>query len=151
MVHFFVSPPAGGPELYSNTNVLGLDLKELGFLRDRFFIPKMRMKKSDTAVSMNRVRIKIKAYDHKVIDQTARKIVETAERTGASVTGPVPLPTETHRVTVNRSSFVHKNSRDQYEMRVHKRVIDIVNPTAKTVDQLTNLDLPAGVDIEIKM
>ena len=109
------------------------------------------MKKAEKTQSMNRVRIKIKAYDHKVIDQTARKIVETAERTGAGVTGPVPLPTEMHRVTVNRSSFVHKNARDQYEMRVHKRVVDILTPTAKTVDQLTSLDLPAGVDIEIKM
>lgn len=109
------------------------------------------MKKSEPRDATNRVRIKIKAYDHKIIDQTARKIVETAERTGAGVTGPVPLPTEMHRVTVNRSSFVHKNARDQYEMRVHKRVVDILNPTAKTVDQLTNLDLPAGVDIEIKM
>ena len=98
-----------------------------------------------------RIRIRLKAYDHKVIDQTARKIVETAERTGARVAGPVPLPTETHRVTVNRSSFVHKNARDQYEMRVHKRVVDILEPTAKTIDHLTNLDLPAGVDIEIKM
>lgn len=110
------------------------------------------MKKKETgAQSSTRVRIKIKAYDHKVIDQSARKIVETVERTGASVTGPVPLPTEKHRVTVNRSTFVHKNSRDQYEMRVHKRMIDIVDPTPKTIDQLTNLDLPAGVDIEIKM
>ena len=98
-----------------------------------------------------RVRIKIKAFDHKVIDQSARKIVETAERTGASIVGPVPLPTEIHRMTVNRSTFVHKNSRDQFEMRVHKRLIDIINPNAKTVDNLTNLDLPAGVDIEIKM
>ena len=109
------------------------------------------MKRSEKANSENRVRIRIKAYDHKVIDQTARKIVETAERTGARVTGPVPLPTETHRVTVNRSSFVHKTARDQYEKRVHKRVVDILEPTAKTIDQLTNLDLPAGVDIEIKM
>jgi small subunit ribosomal protein S10 len=99
----------------------------------------------------NRVRIKIKAYDHKVIDQSARKIVETAERTGATITGPVPLPTEIHKVTVNRSTFVHKNARDQYEMRVHKRLIDILNPTPKTIDNLTSLDLPAGVDIEIKM
>lgn len=98
-----------------------------------------------------RIRIKIKAYDHKVIDQSARKIVETAERTGAVITGPVPLPTEMHRMTVNRSTFVHKNSRDQYEMRIHKRLIDIWNPNPKTIDQLTNLDLPAGVDIEIKM
>ena len=98
-----------------------------------------------------RVRIKIKAYDHKLIDQSARKIVETAERTGAGITGPVPLPTDMHKVTVNRSTFVHKNSRDQYEMRVHKRLIDITNPTAKTIENLTNLDLPAGVDVEIKM
>lgn len=108
------------------------------------------MKKSEEAPAL-RVRIKIKAFDHKVIDQSARKIVETAERTGATIVGPVPLPTEIHRTTVNRSTFVHKNSRDQFEMRVHKRLIDILNPTAKTVDNLTNLDLPAGVDIEIKM
>ncbi len=98
-----------------------------------------------------RIRIKIKAYDHKLIDQSARKIVETAERTGAQITGPVPLPTDMHKVTVNRSTFVHKNSRDQYEMRVHKRLIDITNPTQKTIENLTNLDLPAGVDVEIKM
>jgi small subunit ribosomal protein S10 len=98
------------------------------------------MKKTETTQNL-RVRIKIKAYDHKVIDQSARKIVETAERTGAQITGPVPLPTEIHKVTVNRSTFVHKNSRDQYEMRVHKRLIDIINPTAKTIDNLTNLDL----------
>ncbi len=108
------------------------------------------MKKTETTQNL-RVRIKIKAYDHKVIDQSARKIVETAERTGAQITGPVPLPTEIHKVTVNRSTFVHKNSRDQYEMRVHKRLIDIVNPTQKTIENLTNLDLPAGVDVEIKM
>lgn len=108
------------------------------------------MKKTEAAQSL-RVRIKIKAYDHKVIDQSSRKIVETAERTGAQITGPVPLPTDIHKVTVNRSTFVHKNARDQYEMRVHKRLIDIINPTAKTIDNLTNLDLPAGVDVEIKM
>lgn len=111
----------------------------------------MATKKKEVAEGESRVRIKIKAYDHKVIDQSARKIVETAERTGAVITGPVPLPTEIHKVTVNRSTFVHKNSRDQFEMRVHKRLIDILNPTAKTIDNLTNLDLPAGVDIEIKM
>ena len=109
------------------------------------------MAKTSTNGAELRVRIKIKAFDHKVIDQSARKIVETAERTGASIIGPVPLPTEVHRMTVNRSTFVHKNARDQYEMRVHKRLIDIVNPNQKTVDNLTNLDLPAGVDIEIKM
>jgi small subunit ribosomal protein S10 len=109
------------------------------------------MKKTETGTQSTRLRIKIKAYDHKVIDQSARKIVETAERTGATVTGPVPLPTEVHKMTVNRSTFVHKNSRDQYEMRIHKRMIDIWNPTPKTIDQLTSMDLPAGVDIEIKM
>lgn len=98
-----------------------------------------------------RIRIKIKAYDHKIIDQSARQIVETAERTGASVTGPVPLPTEIRKVTVNKSTFVHKDSREQYEMRIHKRLIDIWSPTPKTIDNLTNLDLPAGVDVEIKM
>lgn len=99
----------------------------------------------------SRIRIKIRAYDNKVIDQSARKIVETAERTGARITGPVPLPTEIHKVTVNKSTFVHKDARDQYEMRVHKRLIDITEPTPKTIENLTNLDLPAGVDIEIKM
>lgn len=103
------------------------------------------------AVGGSRVRIKIRAYDHKVIDQSTRTIIETAQRTGASVRGPVPLPTEKHKYTVNRSTFVHKNAREQYEMRVHKRLIDIVDPTPKTVESLMNLNLPAGVDVEIKM
>jgi len=98
-----------------------------------------------------RIRIKIKAYDHKIIDQSAKLIVETAQRSGASIAGPVPLPTEIRRYTVNKSTFVHKDSRDQYEMRIHKRLIDIISPTPKTIDSLTNLDLPAGVDVEIKM
>jgi len=98
-----------------------------------------------------RIRIKIKAYDHKIIDQSAKQIVETAERTGANISGPVPLPTEIRKFTVNKSTFVFKDARDQYEMRIHKRLIDIMNPTPKTIDSLTNLDLPAGVDIEIKM
>jgi small subunit ribosomal protein S10 len=98
-----------------------------------------------------RIRIKIKAYDHKVIDRSARQIVETAERTGADIAGPVPLPTQIKKYTVNKSSFVHKDARDQYEMRIHKRLIDIFSPTPKTIDSLTNLDLPAGVDVEIKM
>ncbi|OYV87613.1 MAG: 30S ribosomal protein S10 [Ignavibacteriae bacterium 37-53-5] len=98
-----------------------------------------------------RIRIKIRAYDHKLIDQSARQIVETAQRFGAQVAGPTPIPTETRKYTVNRSSFVHKDSREQYEMRVHKRLIDILNPSAKVVDSLANLNLPAGVDIEIKM
>ncbi|MFA6160450.1 MAG: 30S ribosomal protein S10 [Parcubacteria group bacterium] len=98
-----------------------------------------------------RIRIKIKAYDHKIIDQSAKLIVETAQRSGASIAGPVPLPAEIRRYTVNKSTFVHKDSRDQYEMRIHKRLIDIISPTPKTIDSLTNLDLPAGVDVEIKM
>ena len=107
------------------------------------------LKKEEEAKS--RIRIKIKAYDHKIIDQSARQIVETAERSGATITGPVPLPTEIRKFTVNKSTFVNKDARDQYEMRMHKRIIDIWNPTPKTIDSLTNLDLPAGVDIEIKM
>ncbi len=98
-----------------------------------------------------RIRIKIKAYDHKIIDQSAKLIVETAQRSGASVSGPVPLPTEIKRFTVNKATFVHKDSREQYEMRAHKRLIDIADSTPKTIDNLTNLDLPAGVSIEIKM
>lgn len=98
-----------------------------------------------------RIRIKIRAYDHKLIDQSAKQIVETAKRTGAEVNGPIPLPTEKSKYTVLRSTFVHKDSREQFEMRVHKRLIDIVDAGPKTVDSLTNLNLPAGVDIEIKM
>lgn len=97
-----------------------------------------------------RLRIKIRAYDHKIIDQSTKTIIDTAIRTGAKIKGPVPLPTERSTYTVIRSSFVHKNSREQYEMRTHKRLVDIIDPTPKTVDALTNLSLPAGVDIEIK-
>ena len=98
-----------------------------------------------------KLRIKLKSYDHKVIDNSARQIVETALRYGAKVLGPVPLPTEIHKYTVNRSSFVHKDAREQFEMRVHKRLIDILNPDQKIIDALISLNLPAGVDIEIKM
>lgn len=98
-----------------------------------------------------RLRIKVRAYDSKIIDASVRQIVETARRQGAEVVGPVPLPTEIHKYTVNRSTFVHKNAREQYEMRVHKRLIDIINPSPKTIDALMNLNLPAGVDVEVKM
>lgn len=104
-----------------------------------------------TEDNKQRIRIKIRAYDHKIIDQATATIIKTAERTGAKVLGPIPLPTEKRKYTVNRSTFVHKTSRDQYEMRVHKRLIDIVNPSEKTVDSLMSLNLPAGVDVEIKM
>lgn len=98
-----------------------------------------------------RLRIKVRAYDAKIIDASVKQIVDTARRQGADVVGPVPLPTEIRKYTVNRSTFVHKNAREQYEMRVHKRLIDILNPNPKTIDALMNLNLPAGVDIEIKM
>jgi len=100
---------------------------------------------------VQRIRIKIKAYDHKIIDQSTQTIIEAGERTGATIKGPIPLPVEKKKYTVNRSTFVHKDARDQYEMRTHKRLIDILNPSAKTIDSLMNLNLPAGVDIEIKM
>ena len=98
-----------------------------------------------------KIRIKIRAYDHKIIDQSTRTIIDTVERTGAKVLGPVPLPTEKKKYTVMRSSFVHKDARDQYEMRIHKRLLDILDPLPKTIDSLQSLNLPAGVDIEIKM
>ena len=98
-----------------------------------------------------KIRIKLRAYDHKVIDNSARQIVDTALRYGVEISGPIPLPTEIHKYTVNRSSFVHKDSREQFEMRVHKRLIDIFNPNPKVIDALMNLTLPAGVNIEIKM
>lgn len=99
----------------------------------------------------NKLRIRIRAYDNKVIDASVKQIVDTARRYGGEVVGPVPLPTEIRKYTVNRSTFVHKNAREQFEMRVHKRIVDILDPTAKIVDALTNLNLPAGVDIEVKM
>lgn len=101
--------------------------------------------------TQQRIRIKIKAFDHKVIDETAKLIIETAERTGAVVAGPIPLPTNIQKFTVNKSTFVHKNSREQFEMRTHKRLIDISDVAPKTIESLQNLSLPAGVEIEIKM
>jgi|SRR3989344_2559653 len=98
-----------------------------------------------------RIRIKLRAYDNKIIDKSAKQIVEAIERNNGAVTGPVPLPTEIHKYTVNRSSFIDKNSREQFEMRVHKRLIDISSPNSKIIDSLMNLNLPAGVDIELKM
>ena len=98
-----------------------------------------------------KLRVRVRAYDAKIIDNSVKQIVDTAVRNGTEVVGPVPLPTEIHKYTVNRSSFVHKNAREQYELRVHKRLIDILSPNPRTIDALTNLNLPAGVDIEIKM
>lgn len=101
--------------------------------------------------SKQKIRIRLKAFDYQVLDQSADKIVGTAKRTGASVSGPIPLPTEKEIVTILRSPHKYKDAREQFEMRTHKRLIDILQPTPKTVDALMRLDLPAGVDIEIKL
>jgi len=103
------------------------------------------------AMAKQRLRIRLKAYDHRVIDQSARLIVETAERTGATVVGPVPLPTKIERFTVQRSPFVDKDSQEHFEIRTHNRLIDVIDPDSKTIDTLMRLNLPAGVDIEIKL
>ena len=101
-------------------------------------------------MAKQKIRIRLKAYDHRVIDQSAEKIVETAKRSGADVSGPIPLPTEKSVYTIIRAVHKYKDSREQFEQRTHKRLIDIVNPTPKTVDALMGLNLPSGVDIEIK-
>jgi len=98
-----------------------------------------------------KIRIKLRGYDYKVIDNSAKQIIEVATRYGAKISGPVPLPTEIHKYTVNRSSFIHKDSREQFEIRVHKRLIDIFEPNPKVIEALQSLTLPAGVDIEVKM
>ena len=102
-------------------------------------------------MAKQKIRIKLKAYDHNLIDKSAERIVETAKRSGAVVSGPIPLPTEKEVVTILRSPHKHKDSREQFELRTHKRLIDILSPTAKTLDQLVRLELPAGVEIEIKV
>ena len=102
-------------------------------------------------MARQKIRIRLKAYDHRVLDQSAKRIVETAERTGAQVVGPVPLPTRIEKFTVIRSPFIDKDSREQFEIRTHKRLIDVLDPDSKTIDLLTRLNLPAGVDIEIKL
>jgi small subunit ribosomal protein S10 len=102
-------------------------------------------------MARQKIRIKLKAFDHRLLDQSAGQIVETAERTGAAVAGPVPLPTHIRKFTVIRSPHIDKDSREQFEIRTHKRLIDILEPTSRTVDALMRLNLPAGVDIEIKL
>lgn len=109
---------------------------------------KERVEEGSTA---SRIRIKLKAYDHMLIDQSTKTIVDVALRNGAKVIGPIPLPTDIKKYTVLKSTFVHKDARDQYEMRTHKRLLDILDPDRKTIDALMSLDLPNGVDIEIKM
>ena len=100
---------------------------------------------------IDKIRLRIKSYDHRLIDNSCKQIIETLERHDAKIVGPIPLPTEFKKYTVNRSTFVHKESREQFEMRIHKRLIDILNPAPKVLESLKDLNLPAGVDIEIKM
>lgn len=107
--------------------------------------------KGGKIMAKQKIRIRLKAYDHRILDQSAEKIVETAKRSGAAVSGPIPLPTEKSIYTILRAVHKYKDSREQFEMRTHKRLIDIVNPTPQTVDALMRLDLPSGVDIEIKL
>jgi small subunit ribosomal protein S10 len=102
-------------------------------------------------MAKQRIRIRLKAYDHRVLDESAKRIVETAERTGATVVGPVPLPTKMERFTVRRSTFIDKDSHEHFEVRTHKRLIDVLEPDNKTIDSLMRLNLPAGVDVEIKL
>ena len=108
----------------------------------------MSEKKNDT---QQKLRIKVRAYEHKVLDNSVKQIVDTAKRYDADIAGPVPLPTEIKKYTVNRSTFVDKNSREQFEMRIHRRLVDILNPNPKIIDALSSLNLPAGVDIEVKI
>ena len=109
------------------------------------------IKKKNIEEGLQKLRIRVRAYEHKVLDASVKQIIDTARRYDASIAGPVLLPTDIKKYTVNRSSFIDKNSREQFEMRIHKRVIDILNPSPKIIDALTNLNLPAGVDIEVKI
>jgi small subunit ribosomal protein S10 len=102
-------------------------------------------------IEKEKLRLRIQAYDHKLIDNTCRQIIETAKRQDAEIVGPIPLPTEIKKYTVNRSTFIDKNSREQFELRVHKRLLDIMNPNQAIIESLSNLNLPSGVEIEIKM
>lgn len=107
--------------------------------------------KEPAAGAINKLRIRVRAYEHKILDASVKQIIDTAMRFDAKVVGPIPLPTEIKKYTVNRSTFVHKDAREQFEMRTHKRVIDIMNPSPKVVEALTNLSLPSGVNIDVKM
>lgn len=113
--------------------------------------PAKRTKKSAEPAAAQKLRIKVRAYEHKVLDQSVRQIMDTALRYDAKIAGPIPLPTEIKKYTVNRSTFIYKDAREQFEMRIHKRVIDILEPNAKVIEALTNLSLPSGVTIEVKM
>lgn len=112
---------------------------------------KAKTEKKAVANAIQRLRIRVRAYEHKVLDLSVKQIIDTALRYDARVLGPVPLPTEINKYTVNRASFVYKNAREQFEMRIHKRLIDILNPNPKVIEALTNLSLPSGVDIDVKI
>ncbi len=110
-----------------------------------------KVKEAKNAAEINKLRIRVRAYEHKILDASIKQIIDTALRFDAKVVGPIPLPTEIKKYTVNRSSFVYKDAREQFEMRTHKRVVDILNPSPKVVEALTNLSLPSGVNIDVKM
>jgi len=114
-------------------------------------VPKKKVAAPVTPIVEHKLRIRVKAYEHKILDLSVKQIMDTAARFDAVVVGPVPLPTEIKRWTVNRSTFVYKDAREQFEMRVHKRLIDIMNPSPKVIEALTNLNLPSGVTIDVKM
>lgn len=113
--------------------------------------PKKAVKAKATGDAISKLRIRVRAYEYKILDLSVKQIIDTALRYDAKVEGPIPLPTEIKKYTVNRSSFVYKNAREQFEMRIHKRVIDILNPTPKIMEALTNLSLPSGVNIDVKI
>ena len=112
-------------------------------------LPKVPKVKAEETIS--KLRIRVRAYENKILDASVKQIIDTALRYDAKIIGPIPLPTEIKKYTVNRSSFIYKNAREQFEMRIHKRVIDILNPSPKVIEALTNLSLPSGVDIDVKM
>lgn len=127
------------------------DVKKTQHIAKADKTPEHKVKPEKAAPKISAIRIRLSAFDHAVLDEAALKIVDTAQRSGAIVSGPLPLPTKIKKFTVNRSTFVHKDARDQFEMRIHRRLIDLSETTFKTVDALQNLSLPSGVDIEIKM
>ena len=130
---------------------LGVTVKKRTVKKESLSAQSGKKKLPEVQDTKLKLRIKLRAYDHKIIDNSARQIIDIANRYGAEVLGPVPLPTEILKYTVNRSSFVHKNAREQFEMRLHKRVIDILNPSPEIIESLRDLNLPSGVDITIKI
>ena len=114
-------------------------------------VSKTSVSKTSPAVVVSKLRIRVRAYEYKILDLSVKQIIDTALRYDAEIVGPIPLPTEIKKYTVNRAAFVHKNAREQFEMRIHKRLIDIINPSQKTIEALTNLSLPSGVSIEVKI